>query len=278
MTAIDKQGFTRRDAVKFAGCSLANLLADPRLARAAAESLEMVSVTTAGGRKVNAALARPKTKGPAVLVIHEFWGLNDQIKAFTASLADLGYLGLAVDLIGKPATDNPDIAMANMQAVVPGEATETLKTWMAYLRKHEAGTGKLATLGFCFGGGWSLNASLAAPADATVIYYGRVAPPPPPSAPGTPPAPYDSGQAFTPAELSPLKGPVLGHFGLKDTFITKPMVDDFVAVAKKAGKNVTVYWYDAEHGFANPTTARYDKEDAQLAWTRSQEFLKESLG
>jgi carboxymethylenebutenolidase len=149
---------------------------------------------------------------------------------------------------------------------------------MPYLRKHEAGTGKLATLGFCFGGGWSLNASLAAPADATVIYYGRVAAPPPPPAPGAPPAPYDSTQAFKPAQLAPLKGPVLGHFALKDTFITKPMVDDFVAAAKKAGKSVTVHWYDAEHGFANPTTARYDKEDAQLAWTRTNEFLNANLG
>lgn len=274
MTAINKLGFTRREAVRIAGGSLAAVLADPRRARAAAETLESVSITTADGRKVNAALARPKTKSPAVLVIHEFWGLNDQIKAFTASLVGLGYLGLAVDLIGKPATDNPDIAMANMQKVDSNQATEAMKAWIAYLRKHEAADGKLATLGFCFGGGWSLLGSLAAPVDATVIYYGRLTPPPPPNAP---PAPYDSAQAFTPEQLAPLKGPVLGHFASRDTFVTKPMVDDFVAAAKEAGKSVTVHWYDADHGFANPTTARYDKEDAQLAWSRTQDFLAQNL-
>jgi carboxymethylenebutenolidase len=277
MTAIDKRALTRREAVKIAGCSLATVLADPRLARAAAETLEEVSITTADGRSVKAALARPKRKGPAVIVIHEFWGLNDQIKAFTASLADEGYAGLAVDLIGKPPTADPQVAMANMRAVVPAEATETMKAWMAYLRKHKAANGKLATLGFCFGGGWSLNASLAAPADATVIYYGRVARAAPPGPDGAPVL-YDSTQAYRPEDLAALKGPVLGHFSTTDQFIPKTMVDDFAAAATEAGKSVTIYWYDAEHGFANPTTARYDKEDAQLAWARTQAFLRENIG
>lgn len=277
MTAIDKRALTRRDAVKIAGCSLAAVLADPRLARAAAETLEEVVLTTADGRSVKAALARPKRRGPAVVVIHEFWGLNDQIKAFTASLAEEGYAGLAVDLIGKAPTADPQVAMANMQAVVPAEATETMKAWMAYMRKHKAANGRLATLGFCFGGAWSLNASLAAPADATVIYYGRVAPPAPPG-PGGAPAPYDSTQTYKPEDLAALKGPVLGHFSTTDQFIPKAMVDDFVAAATKAVKSVTVHWYDAEHGFANPTTARYDKEDAQLAWSRTQAFLKANIG
>jgi carboxymethylenebutenolidase len=56
------------------------------------------------------------------------------------------------------------------------------------------------------------------------------------------------------------------------------MVDDFAEAAAQAGKPVTIYWYEAEHGFANPTTARYDQEDAQLAWTRTLEFLKANLG
>lgn len=106
--------------------------------------------------------------------------------------------------------------------------------------------GKVAVIGWCCGGGWSLDASLAAPVNATVIYYGNV--------------------KKSAADLKPLKGPVLGHFATQGKFINRPLVEGFVAVMKEAGKSLEHYWYDADHAFANPTGARYDKPDVLLAW------------
>jgi carboxymethylenebutenolidase len=253
----------RRDLLKgaaampAAGLSLATILANPELARAAAGELETVTITNANGNRVSGALALLDRTPPATIaVIHEWWGLNDQIKAFTGELAKLGYAALAVDLMGGVAT-TPDEARKLMQAVNPAEATATMAAWVDWLRSHEKGTGKVGTIGFCFGGGWSLNASLARPVDATVIYYGNV--------------------AKTAEQLAPLKGPVLGHFATQDQFINKPMVDGFEKAMAAAGKPLDVYWYEANHAFANPSGGRYDAEDAKLAMERSMAFFGKYL-
>ena len=240
------------------GLTLARILADPGLARAAAASLEMVTVDTAHG-PVSAALALPEqSPAGAVLLIHEWWGLNDQIKAVAASLADEGYVALAVDLMAGQVTTVPEEAQAQMQAVDPEQALETLTAWIEWLRAHSATTDKVATMGWCFGGGWSLNASLAAPIDGTVIYYGRV--------------------IDDPAALGALQGPVLGHFADLDGFITSESVDAFEQALGEAGIPHELFRYDADHAFANPTSARYDNADADLAWQRSLGFLARVLG
>lgn len=242
-----------------ASLPLATVLADPRLSRAAAESLEGITITTDGGRQVTAALARPQeTPAAAVLLIHEWWGLNDQIKAVANELASKhGYLALTVDLYGGKVAETPQRARDLMEQVDPEAATDTLESWIGWLRDHDAGTGKVGTIGWCFGGGWSLNASIAAPVDATVIYYGRV----------TRPA----------ADLKQLDGPVLGHFATEDNFIDEAMVGGFEREMAAAGQPLTTHWYTADHAFANPTGKRYDKADAQLAWSRTLAFLAEHL-
>ncbi len=257
--------YARRDVLKgittasLAGLPLAAVLADPRLARAAAENLQDVKLTTAGGRSVSAALAVPaKTPAPTLILIHEWWGLNDQIKAVAAEYANLGYVALAVDLMDGKVATTPDAARAQTGAVKAEEATDTLVSWADWLKQHQASTGKLGTVGWCFGGGWSLNASIATPVDATVIYYGRV-----------------TREA---ADLRNLEGPVLGHFGTQDKFINQEMVSGFEAELAKAEKSdVTIHWYDADHAFANPSSARYDDADAKLAWDRTTEFFAKNL-
>lgn len=244
-----------------ASLPLAAILAYPDLARAAAGSLETVTTTLDSGKEVSAALALPEAaNAPSVLLIHEWWGLNDQIKSMAAEFAKLGYAALAVDLYDGQVAETPDKAMSLMQDVDNREATETLATWVDWLRSHEDTNDKVATVGWCFGGGWSLNASIAAPVDATVIYYGSV----------TQPA----------AELEALQGPVLGHFATQDERINEEMVSGFEQEMKKAGKAdaLTVHWYDADHAFANPTGARYDAEDAAKAWERTKRFLDEHIG
>lgn len=246
---------SRRSVVQsLAAAPLAVVLADPQLARAVAQSLQEVTTHTSSGKRVRAALARPdQTPSGSVLMVHEWWGLNDQIKAVAAELAREGYAALAVDLYdGRVATERDD-ARAYMQSVVAEEATQTLVAWADWLRAEPSGNGRLGTVGWCFGGGWSLRASLATPADATIVYYGDV--------------------ARTAAELSRLKGPVLGHFATQDQWINRDMVADFERAMSTAGKTYESHWYDAEHAFANPTSARYDATDAELAWGRSLEFL-----
>jgi carboxymethylenebutenolidase len=241
-----------------AGLPLATVLADPRLARAAAAGLESVSITTAGGRKVGAALALPQAApAAAVMLVHEWWGLNDQIKAVAAELAREGYLALAVDLYGGKVADTRDGARALMQQVDGAAATDTVASWIAWLRGHGKSNGKIATIGWCFGGGWSLNASVAAPVDATVVYYGRV--------------------NRSAADLRALKGPVLGHFASRDKWINQEMVGNFESAMKTAGKSARSHWYEADHAFANPTGARYDEADAKLAWQRTLAFFKAHL-
>ncbi|MFM2318637.1 MAG: hypothetical protein RLZZ215_1258 [Pseudomonadota bacterium] len=239
---------------------LATVLAYPELAKAAAAQVEEVSTNLEMDTKVKASLALPAAeKAPAVILIHEWWGLNDQIKAVAAELANLGYLALAVDLYGGKVASTPDEAKALMSDLDPEIAKETMVKWVDYLRKHERGNGKVASLGWCFGGGWSLNTSIATPIDATIIYYGNV--------------------NKTANDLKTLKGPVLGQFAKLDKSINSAMVGGFEQEMDKAGKKdlLTVYWYEADHAFANPTGARYDEANAKLAWERTLEFLKKNL-
>ncbi|MGE0255330.1 MAG: dienelactone hydrolase family protein [Alphaproteobacteria bacterium] len=245
-------------AVPAAGLPLAVVLANPELARAQAATLETVTITV-GGKSVMGALAKP-AKAPAgtVLAIHEWWGLNDQMKAYAADMAAQGYAVLACDLMGGSVAATPDEARALLGKVPNDERTAIVGAWVDWLKKYPQGTGKVATVGFCFGGGWSLNASLARPVDATVIYYGNV--------------------AKSADDVKALAGPVLGHFATRDQNINKPMVDGFAAAMQAAGKSLEAHWYEADHGFANPTAARYDAEDTKLAQERTLAFLKKHLG
>ena len=237
---------------------LATVLAFPDLAQAQAATLEDVSFD-ANGVTVSGVIARPATTpAPAVILIHEWWGLNDQIKAVAAEFAAMGYIAFAIDLYGTVAT-TPEEAKALTGAVKAEVASAQLSAAADWLRGMEGATGKVGTIGWCFGGGWSLAASIVTPIDATVIYYGRV---------------------DTPAEkLTALKGPVIGHFGTLDKSINAEMVGGFEKAMSEAGKadSLTVYWYEANHAFANPTGARYDAEDAALAWGRTTAFFEANL-
>ena len=248
----------RRSVIKgVAALPLAAVLADPSLARAAAAALREVSIEAAG-KRVSAALALPqRTPAPAVLLIHEWWGLNDQIKAVAAEFAKEGYLGLAIDLFDGRVARKQQVARRLTTSVDPASARQVLGRWIEWLETHPKGNGKVATIGWGYGGGWSLLASLARPVDATIIYYGNV--------------------AKKAAELAPLKGPVSGHFATRDRWINRATVEGFEKAMDEAGKSLEVHWYEADHAFANTTQARYDAEDAALAWRRTLAFLEQHL-
>lgn len=230
---------------------------------AQATTLERVAYGEVNGEKAYGWLARPRdAKGalPGLIVIHEWWGLNDNVRDEAARLAAEGYVALAVDLYGgRTATEVRD-AMALSQGLTknPGPAEENLRQAYRYLAA--AGAPRIGTIGWCLGGRWSLRAALLMPkdVDATVIYYGSVVVPE--------------------AELATLGMPVLGLFGSKDPVIPLPTVTAFEASMKKLGKDVEVHVYEgAQHAFANPSGTSYQADAAEDAWRRTTAFLRAHL-
>jgi len=220
-----------------------------------------------GGHEVTGYVARPKDVTgplPGLLVIHEWWGLNDNIRAMTRRLAGEGYVALAVDLYGGQVAETPERARELMSAVDPTLALENLSQARDHLaaRVQAIGgaPGKIGVIGWCFGGGWSLRSALAMPngIDATVIYYGHL--------------------ITDKAELRPLESPVIGFFGADDSSIPPSTVHAFQSALQDLGKSVEIHIYDgAGHAFANPSGTNYRPEAAQNAWKRTVAFLAENL-
>ncbi len=217
-----------------------------------------------GPETVSAYLATPDGGGkkPAIVVIHEWWGLNDFAKGKADDFAKQGYVALAVDLYrGKVATES-DMAHQLMRGMPEDRALRDLKAAVAYLRSRPDVDGaKVGSVGWCMGGGWSLNLAFAEPTLAgAVLYYGHL--------------------MADPATIASLKVPLLGNFGGQDQGIPPRDVREFEEVAKKDGKSVDFKIYpDAGHGFASskdPTV--YRPADAKDADARTNAFFAKVLG
>jgi len=221
-----------------------------------------VAYATIAGQRVHGYLARPAASGgpwPGLILIHEWWGLNDNIRGAARRLGAQGYMVLAVDLYGGRQTTVPDEAQKMMQAVDPTAARENLRQAYAYLATQQKSP-RVGIMGWCFGGGWALQGALEMPDKlaALVMYYGRV--------------------ETDPAKLKPLQMPILGIFGAADQAIPVADVHNFEAALKTAGRNATIKIYDGVgHAFANPSGTNYKKEPAEDAWKRTLEFLTKNL-
>lgn len=208
-----------------------------------------------GGQPSQAYLARPKGKAQgALLVIHEWWGLNDWVKHEADKLAEQGYLALAVDLYKGKVAKDPKEAQALMGAKDESWGDQVEQAGLNWL-KQNAGGAKVATIGWCMGGGESLKTSLqgAKEVDATVIYYGM--------------------PVMDAARLKALRGPVLGIWANKDGWITPDKVAQFDKALTEAGVKHEFHAYDADHAFANPSGGRYNGEAAKDAWEKTVAFL-----
>ena len=203
-----------------------------------------------------------KESVPAVVLIHEWWGLNDDIRAKARAFADAGYAALAVDLYGGERAGR-DPARARELA---GKARADLDAAFANLRaafSHLRGIpgvnpARLASVGWCFGGGWSYQiAKNDLGAKASVIYYGR----------------------FNPADdLSQMRAKIIGHFGEADRGIKADDVRQFQANLKtESGEHEIFIYPNAGHGFANPENPSYHMESAERARVRTLEFLEKHL-
>lgn len=219
---------------------------------------DMLSFDTPDGQKGSAyAVLAAKPTKKFLLVIHEWWGLNEHIKQeadkWAGQLDDVSVL--ALDMYDGNVTADRDEAGKFMGATKQERLENIVKGAIAY-----AGEGaEFATIGWCFGGGWSLRSSILAgeQGKACVMYYGM---------------PVEKA-----AELAPLKAPIQGHFAKNEQWINPEVVGKFEKLTKATGKAFAPYFYDADHAFANPSSERYKEEAAQEANARSLAFIKENL-
>jgi carboxymethylenebutenolidase len=217
-------------------------------------------IELAGGDRAYLSLpAQAKTPLPAIVVIHEWWGLNDHMLHWTDRLAADGYAALAVDLYGGKIATTSEEAMALTKTVDDARARGVLAAAHAFLRDDpRIAAKKRGVIGWCFGGGWALQQAIAQPdLDAAVIYYGRL--------------------VLDPAPLAKIHAELLGVFGDRDHGIPPAAVDEFVAALGQAGKRIELHRYDAEHAFANPSGAHYDTVAAADAWSHVRAFFDRTL-
>ena len=200
-------------------------------------------------------------KLPAVIMIHENRGLNDNIKDTADILAKQGYVVLAVDLFQGQVTADPNRARELSSSVRnnPGIAIENIKSAIAYLGSlQNVNASRIASIGWCFGGGQSLQLALNSedhPLAATVIYYGQVV--------------NDTN------EISKIKWPVLGIFGDQDQSISVDSVKAFQQALNETGVTNEIYIYPGVgHAFANPSNDNYAPQETADAWKKTLAFLK----
>ena len=198
---------------------------------------------------------------PAIIMIHEWWGLNDNVRAMADRLAGEGYIVLAVDLFDGAVAPTVGEARQLMLRVVEDResASENIRQAYEFVNTIAAAP-RIASLGWCFGGGWSLNTAMLFPneLDAAVIYYGQVT--------------DDEDQ------LRPLDVPILGLFGAADTGIKVKSVRAFEGALERLRKPHEIHIYPgAKHAFANPTGNAYDATAAEDAWEKTLVFLRANL-
>jgi carboxymethylenebutenolidase len=225
----------------------------------AAPPAKGIEIDLAGTRAYLSLPEHAKAPLPAVVVIHEWWGLNEHIRHWTDRLAADGYAALAVDLYGGEVATDPDGAMKLMKAVDEARAQEILAAAHRFLRDEpRVAARKRAVIGWCFGGAWSLRHAIAQPdLDAAIIYYGRL--------------------VTDEAQLGKIHAELLGVFADRDQGIPPGAVQAFVDALGRAGKTIELHRYDAEHAFANPSGAHYEEKAAADAWAHVRAFLRRTL-
>ena len=223
----------------------------------------MISYKRPDGKSVNAYLAG--SKGPGIVVIQEWWGLNDQIRGVADKLAAAGYRALVPDLYrGKVAVEAKE-AEHLMTGLDFGDAAgQDIRGAVQFLRKEST---KVGVTGFCMGGALTVLSAVNVPeADAFVIWYGY------------PPLEY--------VDASKIKKPVMGHWATHDDFFVISKVDELEKKLRDAKVKFEFHRYDAKHAFANETAvgakrpvqaAEYDPKAAELAWKRTLDFFAKNL-
>jgi carboxymethylenebutenolidase len=201
-------------------------------------------------------------RGPATIVLQEWWGVDEHIRSVCDRLAAEGFFALAPDLYRGETTTEPSEAEQKMMALSMPDVEKDMCGAAEFLSARPGVEGPgVGSLGFCLGGGLSLWAAAACPPIAAAVTYYYVNPH------GKP-------------DFSRITGPVLGHFGTADEFIPLDDAKALESELREAGVDVTFYYYDgAGHAFFNDTNrlGTYDEDAARLSWERSVSFLRSAL-
>jgi carboxymethylenebutenolidase len=225
----------------------------------------MVTVKRPDGKDCSGFYVEPAAgaNAPGIVVIQEWWGLNDQIKGVANRLAEAGYRALVPDLYrGKLGLDAKE-AEHLMGGLDFGDAAgQDIRGAVQYLKGSSP---KVGVMGFCMGGALTVLSAVNVPeANATVVWY------------GFPPLDY--------VDASKIKAPMMGHFAIDDAFFPIQQVDALEQKLKSANVNYEFHRYHAQHAFCNetainsPIPTKYDPTAAETAWQRSFEFMKRNLG
>jgi len=216
---------------------------------------KMMSFDAADGKPANAYfIAAKKKSNKYLIVIQEWWGLNDNVKMESDKYyTDLGDVNvIAVDMYDGKVAATPDSAMKLMRGADMGRMTAIMQGAI----KYAGSKASIYSVGWCFGGMWSLQtAILAGPqAKGSVMYYGR---------------PESNME-----KLKSIQCDIIGFFGNLDQSPSPTMVNDFEKNMKEAGKNLSVNRYQAGHGFANPSNPSYNAAAKEDAYAKAIAFLK----
>jgi len=217
-----------------------------------------ITLKTKTGNLFQVYVKGPEDASRGILLIHGWWGLNDQVRAWADRFAGLRYRVMAIDLYNGKVATTPDKARIYMTSVKQSEADEKFKASLKALQKPGR---KLATMGWSFGGTQSLQATLVAPdkISATVMYY-----------------PF--GIIIKPGDnAASLKGPILVIRAKIDSPSNIEETTRFIKTVKSSGKSILEYTFDAKHGFANPDVKHYSKQATEAAWIKTKEFLDHNL-
>ncbi|QWD82310.1 dienelactone hydrolase family protein [Polynucleobacter sp. MWH-S4W17] len=226
----------------------------------------MIEFKRPDGQAVKGYLAEPvdKADAPGVVVIQEWWGLDDEVKAVADRLAKEGYRALVPDLYrGKLAIEANEAEHLMGDLNFGDAAGQDIRGAVQYLKA--TGSTKVAVTGFCMGGALTILAACNVPElDASIVWYGN------------PPLEYVNAEAIS--------KPMLGHWAMHDEFFPIAGVDHLEQKLKQAGVNYEFHRYDTKHAFANPKSdvrglapLKYSAEAARLAWERTLNFLQKTI-
>jgi carboxymethylenebutenolidase len=220
-----------------------------------------VEVGMRDGHRVAGALAEPpgKSSAPAIVIVHEWWGLNEGMHQMAERFAAEGFLALAIDLYRGRSTYDGAEAMALANALSTAEAMKDIALGVRFLKEQPRSNGEVVITGFCLGGAMALAAICNVDGlSAAVPFYGI-------------PKPefLDFAQA---------RGPILAHFGKQDPIIPAERPIALAEQAQAAGASFELHLYDAGHAFMRERDPdAYDADSANLAWERTVVFLREHL-
>jgi len=216
----------------------------------------MIDFKRPDGTACKGYLAEAGKGKPGIIVIQEWWGLNDQIKGMADRFAAAGYNALAPDLYKGRLTTTPDEANHLMSGLNFPDAThQDLRGAAQHLKSN---SGKVAVMGFCMGGALTIAAAVHIPETAAAVCFY-----------GIPPKEF--------ADPARIKIPFQGHFANQDDWCTPAAVDELEKALKSAGATYEIYRYDAAHAFFNERSPAYDLASANQSWDRMLGFLEKRL-